>query len=310
MTDKRLREFDLIRWIRGMAPADGLVHVGIGDDAAVVANRADATLITTDMLVDGVHFDSSVASLADVGWKALACSVSDVAAMGGRSTAAVVSSALPAGFLPEQAQQLVEGMLACAGEFGARLVGGDVTSSGGGPLTLCVTLLGDTEGRAPVLRSGARVGDAILVTGTLGGSRLGRHLRFRPRQAEGILLSRDYHPHAMIDVSDGLAIDLYHILDESGVGAEVEAASIPVSEDAAELARETGRTALEHALGDGEDYELLFTLDPATADRLLADAPLDVRATRIGLIVESGATLILADGTRRRLDPVGWEHVA
>ena len=309
MADETLREFDLIRWIRGEAAADGLVRVGIGDDAAVVANRTDATVVTTDMLVDGVHFDTRRAPLADVGWKAMACSVSDIAAMGGRCTAAVVSAALPAGFRPGQARELVRGMLDCADEFGARLVGGDLTGTGG-PLALSVTMLGDTGDCPPILRSGAKTGDAILVTGTLGGSRLGRHLRFRPRQAEGLTLNQRYRPHAMIDVSDGLAIDLHHVLDESGVGAVVRAEQIPVSEDAARAAELSGRTPLDHALGDGEDYELLFTMDQATAERLLADQPFDVAVTRIGEIVASGATLVMPGGTERPLEPSGWEHFA
>ena len=308
VTDDTVGEFELIRWIRGQAPADDLVRVAIGDDAALVANRTDATLVTTDMLVDGVHFDTEEALLADIGWKSLACSASDIAAMGGRCTAAVMAAALPPGFRPQEAEELVRGALACAREFDVRLVGGDLTGTGGGPLTLSVTMLGDTGGLAPVLRSGARPGDAILVTGALGGSALGRHLRFRPRLAEGLMLNQRYRPHAMIDVSDGLAIDLHHILEESGVGAVLSVERIPVSEDAVRMAQRTGRTALDHALGDGEDYELLFTLDEATADRLLADQPFDVALTRIGTIVPSGATLLMPDGSERPLEPTGWEH--
>ena len=282
-----LREFDLIRWIRQEAPADDRVLVGIGDDAAVVRNRDAATLLTTDLLVEGVHFDLGKASLADVGWKAMARNISDIAAMGGRSSVAVMSAALPRGFSEEQARELVRGALACAAEFDVRLVGGDVSSTQG-PLVLSVALLGDTAGRPPVLRSGARPGDAILVTGTLGGSILGKHLRFRPRQAEGILLGERYSPHAMIDISDGFARDLHHILEESGVGARVWASQIPISDEARRAARESGRAPLDHALGDGEDYELLFTLDEADAARLLADRPFDVPVTRVGSVATRG----------------------
>lgn len=307
MSTPHLKEFDLIRWIRQQAPADGRVLVGIGDDAALVRNRDESTLVTVDMLIEGVHFDLATASAREVGWKAMARNVSDIAAMGGRSAAAVASAALPRGFGEAQARELVLGLLECAAEFGFCLVGGDLAALDG-PLTLSVTVIGDLAGRPPVLRSGARPGDAVVVTGTLGGSILGKHLRFRPRQTEGLALNERYRPHAMIDISDGLARDLHHILDESGVGARLVAAQIPISDDARRLARTSGRSPLDHALGDGEDYELLFTLDEATAARLLADQPFDVPVTRIGTITPAGATLVSADGHETVLEPRGWEH--
>ncbi len=309
MADDPIREFDLIRWIRGEAAADGRVRVGIGDDAAVVANPAEATCVTTDMLVDGVHFDLATASPADVGWKALACSVSDLAAMGGECTVAVVAAALPAGFGTGPARELVRGMLRCARQFRLSLVGGDLTATTG-PLALAVTMLGHTGDCPPILRSGAQVRDAVLVTGALGGSRLGRHLHVTPRLDEGLALNRRYRPHAMIDVSDGLAIDLHHVLDESRVGAVLRADAIPIAPDAVRAAEVSGRSPLDHALGDGEDYELLFTMDESTAARLLADQPFDVAVTRIGEIVAAGATLVLPDGAHTKLRPSGWEHVA
>ena len=316
-----MREFDLIRWIRREAPADERVLVGIGDDAALVRNLDSATLLTTDMLVEGVHFDLAHASLHDVGWKAMARNVSDIAAMGGRSTAAVMSAALPRGFTEDQARDLVRGALDCAGGFGARLVGGDISSTHG-PLVISVALIGDTAGRPPVLRSGARPDDALLVTGTLGGSRLGKHLRFRPRQPEGLLLNAHYSPHAMIDISDGLAIDLHHILEESRVGVKLWATKIPISDDARQAAQADGRSPLDHALGDGEDFELLFTMAEADAARLLREQPFDTPVTLIGTITPGseggtgfqpvnaspGAVLVLADGSERPLERKGWEH--
>jgi len=307
MGKPRLRETDLIRWIRQEAPANDLVLVGIGDDTALVRNASASTLVTTDMLVEGVHFDFASAAPREVGWKAMARNVSDIAAMGGRGTAAVVAAALPRGFATHDARDIVRGLLDCAERFGVRLVGGDLAVTPG-PLILTVTLLGDLGGRQPVLRSGARAGDAILVTGDLGGSLLGKHLRFIPRQAEGIALAERYTPHAMIDISDGLARDLHHILEESQVGATLWADRIPISDDARRAAAASGRTPLDHALGDGEDYELLFTLDEPTAARLLADQPLEVPVTRIGLITPSGATLVLPDGAEQPLEPKGWEH--
>ena len=307
MSDEPLRELDLIGWIRRRAAADALVRVGIGDDAAVVANRGPTTLVTTDMLVEGVHFRRPAAALHDVGWKSIACGVSDVAAMGGRPTAAVLACAAPPSLTTRQAHELVGGALACAEAFDVRLVGGDLTGTAG-PLTLSVALLGDTAGLPPVLRSGAQEGDAILVSGQLGGSRLGRHLTFRPRHPLGLELNRRFRPHAMIDVSDGLGIDLHHILDESRVGAIVWAADIPLSPDARRASESSGRPALDHALADGEDYELLFTLAEADAARLLDEQPFDVPIARIGRITASGAVLRMPDGGERALEPAGWEH--
>jgi len=302
-----MKESDLIRWIRSQVAPDDRVAVDIGDDTALVRNAEATTLVTTDLLVEGTHFDLATASLAEAGWKVMARNVSDIAAMGGRSTVAVMSAALPRGFTDEQARELVRGALDCAREFGVRLVGGDISGTRG-PLVLNVTLLGDLAGRPPVLRSGARPGDAILVTGSLGGSILGKHLRFRPRQAEGLALNQSYSPHSMIDISDGLAIDLHHILEESGVGARLEAAWVPISEDARRLAKTSGRSPLDHALGDGEDFELLFTLAEADAARLLRDQPFDVSISRIGTITAAGAVLVLPDGTDRPLGRHGWEH--
>ncbi|HUT34768.1 MAG TPA: thiamine-phosphate kinase [Planctomycetota bacterium] len=307
MDEPRFRESRLIEWIRRETPANGVVLVGIGDDAALVRNRSATTLLATDMLIQGVHFDLASASPREVGWKALARNVSDIAAMGGQSTVAVAAAALPRGFAERDAQGIIHGLLDCADAFHIHLVGGDLAATQG-PLVLTVTLLGDLAGRAPVLRSGARPGDAVLVTGALGGSLLGKHLRFRPRQAEGLLLAERYTPHAMIDISDGLARDLHHILEESRVGATLWADRIPVSDDAGRAALASGRSPLDHALGDGEDYELLFTLDEPTAARLLADQPLEVSVARIGVITPSGATLVLPDGTERPLEPAGWEH--
>ena len=201
-----MREFDLIRWIRQRAARDERVVVGIGDDAAVVRSPDAPLLFSTDILLDGVHFDLAEATPRQVGWMALACSVSDIAAMGGRSTVAVVAAALPPGFTEADAHELVLGMLDCAEEFGLRLVGGDVTATRG-PLAVSVAILGEPVDE-PVLRSGAQVGDAILVTGELGGSRLGKHLTFRPRQDEAVALAKACNLHAMIDISDGLARDL------------------------------------------------------------------------------------------------------
>lgn len=159
-------------------------------------------------------------------------------------------------------------------------------------------------------RSGARPGDALFVTGTLGGSLLGRHLCFTPRVREARRLAQTIRLHAMIDLSDGLSTDLAHLCEESGVAAEVEARAVPISRDARQLARKDGRPALEHALNDGEDFELLFAVGPEDGERLVAKNPLGgIRLTRIGRVTENReTTLVRTDGRREPLEPRGWEH--
>jgi thiamine-monophosphate kinase len=178
-----------------------------------------------------------------------------------------------------------------------------------GPLAITITILARPGAAEPVLRSGAKAGDAICVTGSLGGAwRTRRHLTFIPRIAEARVLAGEYGLHAMIDLSDGLSVDLGHICDSSGVGAEIVAASVPVHEDA-RLAGDGLEAALGAALGDGEDYELLFTLAEADAERLVARQPLPVPVTRIGTIVAPPRRVLVREGGRQeKLRPTGWEH--
>jgi thiamine-monophosphate kinase len=204
-------------------------------------------------------------------------------------------------------QELFLGMKSVADLFGAQIVGGDI-ASGDLPLTLTVTAFGaGTEG-ALALRSGARPGDWALVTGELGGSILGRHLDFLPRLNEAKWLRAALPLHAMIDLSDGLAADAGHVAEESGVAIEIDAEAIPISGAAEELARSSGKSPLERALTDGEDYELFFTAGAAEAEALLRRTDLPVRVTRIGR-VSAGAGLWLGRGPgRERLPAKGWVH--
>jgi thiamine-monophosphate kinase len=260
------------------------VRVGIGDDAAVLAvPEGQELLLTTDLLVEGVHFALDGLRAEDLGWKSLAVSVSDIAAMGGRAAHAVVSVALRPEQTGDFADGLLAGLLRCAERYGVALVGGDTTRSPG-PVVVNVALTGFAARGRAVLRSGARPGDAICVTGALGGSILGRHLRVAPRQDEALLLVQGEEVHAMIDVSDGLSSDLGHVLDRSGVGAELWEDRIPVHEDARTLAARDGVAALEHALADGEDYELLFTVGESAARRLEAEGLGGAPVTRIGRV--------------------------
>ncbi|OWK37739.1 thiamine-phosphate kinase [Fimbriiglobus ruber] len=307
-------EFDYIRWIRGRTPGDPRVLVGPGDDCAVLAPRAAATLVTTDMLMDGVDFILADVGPRAAGRKAMAVNLSDIAAMAGAPTAVVVSAALPQvspAARGEEGRTLAEevfhGLREIADRFDVPIVGGD-TNTWAGPLVLSVTVLGEVTGRGPALRSGARPGDWVFVTGPVGGSILGRHLAPTPRIAEGQALHRLVALTATIDISDGLTADLNHILEESRCGAVLSADSIPIHPDAMELARRTGRPPLAHALGDGEDFELVFTVSPADGAKLLREQPIaGLRLVKIGECVASGLWLE-EGGSRQPLDPAGWVH--
>jgi thiamine-monophosphate kinase len=304
-------EFELIEWIRrhgsGVAGRSEVL-VGIGDDMAVLEPGAGKILITTDMLLDGVHFDLATTTLEAVGYKTMACSLSDCAAMASEPLAAVVAVALPNKMSMADAESLHAGLQKAGAKYNCPLVGGD-TTSWDQPLAITVTMLSRTAGHEPVLRSGAKAGDAIFVTGELGGSLMGRHLEFEPRVAEALRLVEIANIHAMIDISDGLSIDLDHICQESGVSAVIDAAAIPVSAAARKSA-----APLSAALHDGEDFELLFCVGAGEADTLQAEwaKKSAVKLTRIGEITttKQGGRVFLRYGDGRiELCPIkGWQH--
>ncbi len=300
-------EFELIDWIRQRVPAHVQVPLGIGDDAALLKfSRNGEALVTVDMLLEGVHFTLDTATPFQIGWKALGVNLSDIAAMGGRAVAAVVSIALPRGRAWELAQEIQAGIDALAEQFHVCIAGGD-TNTWDGPLVISITVMGEPLGNGPVQRGGALPGDWIVVTGNLGGSIAGKHLNFIPRLDEARLLQELTTLHAMIDISDGLAADLHHILDASRVGARIHAERIPIS-SAAETVTD-GKSPLDHALGDGEDFELLFTLAPEDAQALLVNPACTTHLTHIGEIVpEPGCELVQADGTSIPLLATGWRH--
>ncbi len=235
-------------------------EIGVGDDAAVLGEIPGAPLFATDALVEGTHFTRAFSTMGDVGWKALAVNLSDLAAMGGRSLVAVVAVC---GASAGEIEELYHGLTEVVAVYGGRIVGGDLSAA----KLLCVTVsvIGTTDGRPPVLRSGARPGDRLYVTAPLGASAAGlrqlqadpessgelvsRHRRPRPRLAEG-LVAAELGATAMLDLSDGLGVDLERLVSASGVGAELS-----------ELPVHVGATESE-ALGGGEDYELLFTAPP------------------------------------------------
>ena len=254
----------------------------VGDDCAVVASPGGVLLLAADAVVEGVHADLSVTSLADLGWKALAVNVSDLAAMGGVPLHALVTVVLPAG---RSLEELYEGLLEASSAFGCPVVGGDL--SGGPCLVVTVAVTGTVEG-APVLRSGARPGDGLWVTGPLGASEASRrtgvgraHARPVPRVAEGTA-ARRAGATAMLDLSDGLALDVRRLADASGVGVVVD--DVPVAEGA----------TFDEALGGGEDYELLAA-SPVALDGWL----------RVGTCTGDQAERRLGDGP---LPEGGWRH--
>jgi len=299
-------EFRLIDWVRQRSGPHPQVPVGIGDDAALLAlTPGEEAIVTTDMLMDGRHFIVGETPPEWIGRKALAVNLSDIAAMGGRPLAAFVSWALPRNRGRDLAESLFAGMAQLAKEFNVSIAGGD-TNSWDGPLVINITLVGETIGKRRILRSGAQPGDVILVTGPLGGSLAGRHLTFTPRVREAIELSHRVRVNAMLDLSDGIASDLRHVLNQSGVGATLDASMIPIHPDVdCQLSRSE---QLRKALTDGEDFELLLTVSPTDAKQLLDNPPPGCCLYPIGVIdAEQGARL----KTERGIEPLpsgGWEH--
>ncbi len=296
----------------GMSARFPVVVVGPGDDCAVVrigsGGRTVDGLWTVDQVVEGRHFCKGE-DVRLVGRKAVARSVSDIAAMGGRPIAATATGALPVDFAQES--ELFAAMKQCAEEWGCPLVGGDIARCEGA-MVLTVSVLGVShETRGPVLRSGARVGDGVYVTGEVGGSfESGRHLRFEPRVEEGARLCDvlGQRLHAMIDVSDGVGRDAGRMALASGVGIEIDVDALPLA---------SGLSAGEwkRGLSEGEDYELLLTASGNVPSEIEVSgrdgATGRVRVTRIGCVVEgSGCVAVLKDGARVDAGELGWDHGA
>jgi thiamine-monophosphate kinase len=331
----RLAEADLIRTIARLAGRRHRgVQVGIGDDCAVLEPAAGTRLIaTTDLLVEDVHFRRRYAKPADVGWKALAVNLSDIAAMGAAPRWALVALACPADTRAADVEELYEGALALAAAHDVAIVGGDTSASVSG-WTINVTLLGEATA-APILRSGARPGDVVAVTGPVGRAAaglailqmpvaprgvgpgtlaelIGAHLRPRPRVAEGMWLGIAGGVSAMMDLSDGLGTDLPRLAAASGVGARVEVERVPVDEATRGAAQVLGVDVLGWATGGGEDYELLLACPPEAFERLANGlaALTGARLTAIGAITPAaGVRYVDARGHDVEVAP-GFEHFA
>jgi thiamine-monophosphate kinase len=308
-----VNEFDLIALLTRSLPANKAVVAGAGDDCAVLDLdlRDRWLLFKTDAVVEGIHFAVD-ARPENVGHKALARCLSDIAAMAGTPSAAVVTIGLPRKYDTQFVEAVYAGMNALARAHDVAIVGGETTTNPERML-LSVALVGWVERNKAVLRSGAKAGDAIFVTGELGGSLAGKHLEFEPRLAEARWLAQHFSIHAMLDVSDGLAGDLRHILKASGVGAELLARAIPISRAARQGAKaeSSHKPPLLAALTDGEDFELLFTVPARDAVPLLdgwKKAFPRLALSCIGKITAGpGITLRDKNGSRR-LTAQGYEH--
>jgi thiamine-monophosphate kinase len=293
-------------WLGNVCPP---APFGIGDDCAVLPRPGRSLLVTTDPVIAGRHFDAAVPARA-VGAKLLKRNLSDIAAMGGTPRTAVVSLALAPATSIGWLRSFYAGLAQCARRHQVKVVGGDITQAPDGFFGAFLTLLGEATAARVITRQGARAGDQLYVTGALGGSRLGHHFTFEPRLREGEWLARRPEIRAMIDLSDGLAKDVRELVPPP-LAADLQPDEIPIAADARRWARRTGGSPLEHALRDGEDYELLMVVDGRRpADGLLKNwrqhfprLPL----TRIGRIVRGGSAKfrlganLLADG--------GFEHL-
>lgn len=304
-------ERDLVRWFTGRIPSHPKLLVGLGDDAAILRTTDRHQLVaTTDMLMDGVDFLVQQHDPRRIGRKALAVNLSDLAAMAAQPLAALVSLALPRSGGETLAKELYEGLLPLAAEFNCPIAGGD-TNSWDGPLVISVTALGEVPPERRWRRSGAQPGDAILVTGSLGGSILARQFDFSPRVHEALWLAEHVTVHAAMDISDGLLLDLSRLCEASGCGAALDLSSIPIAPAAIELARQKsdGQSPLDHALADGEDFELLLAVPADIAAQLLAEQPLDVPLTQIGKFIGKQGLFAAEQGEPLRpLTPRGYEH--
>ncbi len=266
-----MNELELINKIKILLPQNETVVAGIGEDCAVIDFKYNNywLLFKTDAIVEGIHFTSGTEP-EKVGHKAIARCLSDIAAMGGNPTSALITIGLPKNFSPEYIEGIYNGMSKVASRYSVVIVGGETTTN---PerILISVSMLGMVEKDKCVFRSGAKPGDAIFVTGELGGSIDGKHLEFEPRIKEAQWLVKNFKPSAMIDLSDGLASDLRHITVEQGLGAELLASAIPISHSAKihYQTNPSSKPPLTAALTDGEDFELLFTINPKAAVVLL-----------------------------------------
>jgi thiamine-monophosphate kinase len=317
-------EHALIARIRERVATPQWVVVGPGDDAAAIEPVSRALeVVTTDAQIDGVHFDRRFVPPDAIGHRALAVNLSDLAAMGARPRAALLSLALPASLEIDAFDGIIAGFLALAARYGVALIGGNITYTPG-PMMLDVVALGSVHRRKMLTRAGARPGDEVWVTGTLGDAAVGllklqddhtsgdqatRYLRPEPRVRAGVLLGKNGAATSCIDLSDGLADGVRQVARASSVGMTLDGSSLPVGQDAREWLSRMGRDPLDAALRGGDDFELLFTIRARHAGRLRAVRRLlgDLPITRIGVVTRAPRLLVKDERGEREL-PEGYEH--
>jgi thiamine-monophosphate kinase len=309
-----MNEFELIATLTKNLPANENVLTGAGDDCAVLDFGSDKLfLFKTDAIVEGIHFTKGIPP-EKIGRKALARNLSDIAAMAGTPRAALVTIGLPKKIEPEFVAKIYDGISEIAKKFGVAIVGGETTTN---PerIFISIALLGIVSRGKQILRGGAKIGDAIFVTGELGGSVAEKHLEFEPRIIEANWLAENFPIHAMIDLSDGLAGDLRHILNASKVGAEILKTAVPISREAKLAAKKSlaAKPAFAAALTDGEDFELLFTVAGKDAVKLL-DAwkkkfP-KLKLSCIGKVVAGEGILIRDKSGSQKSSANGYVHFA
>ena len=303
-----MTENELIKRLTANLPTDETVVVGTGDDCAVLNIGDHMILYKTDATVEGVHFKKNTIPEL-IGHKALARPLSDIAAMGGTPTHSLITLGTNPEITSEYIERLYEGLKRCAEKHNVNIVGGETTTLTN--LTLSICLLGAVEN--PITRVGSKAGDAIFVSGELGGSIIEHHLNFTPRLEQGRWLAKEFDLHAMIDLSDGLATDLHHLLGKN-LGADLLASAIPISNSAKLRAKEapSGKTALLAALTDGEDYELLFTLPGKDAIKLhdaWKEKFPDLSLKCIGKITGAPGIILRDKKTIHTLTAHGYDHL-
>lgn len=305
-----MSELDLIKWIRKHSKSDNRVIIGPGDDAAVIDTKHNKSLvISTDTILDGTHFVLNETTPELIGRKAITSSISDIAAMGCNPEYILISVIFPNNTDKLFCKKLFASINKTAAKYNVQIIGGDIVS-GKTELAITATIIGSTSNQPPVKRSGAKIHDIIMITSKLGGSILRKHLKFEPRISEGLILNNDFKINSMIDISDGLLVDMAHILEESKVGAIIDECRIPISKDAVILSQKSGKSPLHHALTDGEDYELLFTVAGNKVEKIIESTKFKIPFSVIGCIQEKEG-LFLKDGNGKlnRINPQGYEHL-